>query len=300
MKVLIPFSGGINSSYSLWRWLKETDDEIHAFRQVEWFETEDRKVTAARNMVQWLKDNVRDFTFEEVETSSSKFDDDVKVPMRPGFTFKYNIKALIPRWETLIKKIDEIKPDAVVRGSALETSYNALFTVSYGDVRERMYNRDGVKFYLSGNRDLTQEVDHMNPSDPDEWMEKVWFPMTENFMGRFEQWEELPDGLKSLYEEPHKPRHDLTTTFCRDCLFEEVQEKRTDMTGREKDLAIAEVGLYGPYWREADPETHPGITASVRGSIELLKDHIGNSEDILDGLKYTKDFLENQYEPADT
>ena len=30
MKILIPFSGGINSTYSLYRWLTETDDDIIA------------------------------------------------------------------------------------------------------------------------------------------------------------------------------------------------------------------------------------------------------------------------------
>lgn len=274
MKILIPFSGGINSTYSLWRYLKETDHEIHSFRATEWFEAEERKAESARKMVQWLKDNVRDFTFEEVETAGSESDAPIKVPMRPGFKFEYNIRALVPRWEKLIEVIDDVKPDAVVRGSALETSYNALFSVSYGDIRERMYDRDGVKFYLSGNRDLTQEVDHMNPADPDEWMEKVWFPMTENFMGRFEQWEAIPDGLKALYEEPHKPRHNLLENNCRDCLFEEVQEHRTDLTGREKDLAIAEIGKYGPYWKDADPSAYPGARMSMRGSLELLKGYV--------------------------
>ena len=28
MRILIPFSGGINSTYSLYRWLTETDDDI--------------------------------------------------------------------------------------------------------------------------------------------------------------------------------------------------------------------------------------------------------------------------------
>ena len=30
MKILIPFSGGINSTYSLYRWLTETDNDIIA------------------------------------------------------------------------------------------------------------------------------------------------------------------------------------------------------------------------------------------------------------------------------
>ena len=38
MKILIPFSGGINSTYSLYRWLTETDAEVVARYADEEFE----------------------------------------------------------------------------------------------------------------------------------------------------------------------------------------------------------------------------------------------------------------------
>ena len=42
MKILIPFSGGINSTYTMWRWLTETDCEIVARYAVEEFESDNK------------------------------------------------------------------------------------------------------------------------------------------------------------------------------------------------------------------------------------------------------------------
>ena len=41
MKMLIPFSGGVNSTYAMWRWLTETDCEIVARYATEEFEKDD-------------------------------------------------------------------------------------------------------------------------------------------------------------------------------------------------------------------------------------------------------------------
>ena len=41
MKILIPFSGGVNSTYTMWRWLTETDYEIVARYAIEEYENDD-------------------------------------------------------------------------------------------------------------------------------------------------------------------------------------------------------------------------------------------------------------------
>ena len=75
-------------------------------------------------------------------------------------------------------------------------------------------------------------------------------------------------------------------------MFEEVQEHRTDLTGREKDLAIAEIGKYGPYWKDADPSAHPGARLSMRGSLELLKGYVDLAAETADGFDATIGELE--------
>lgn len=74
MKTLLSFSGGLDSTYVLWKLLKTTDDEITAmnidFRlskvainiQVEHCGYQE---IAGRDIVSWLKRNVRDFTYIE-------------------------------------------------------------------------------------------------------------------------------------------------------------------------------------------------------------------------------------------
>tara|TARA_R100001244_G_scaffold85152_1_gene65304 strand:- start:1036 stop:1890 length:855 start_codon:yes stop_codon:yes gene_type:complete len=278
MKVLIPFSGGVNSTYCLWRWLAETDHEIHAYRHTESFESEVRKQVSARKMIQWLKDNVRDFTFwEEEEVLPSH--PEVLFPVRKDFTNTWNIGTLIPRWKSQAELLDRIKPDALVKGVSLETAGYGYLPVRHAETRSSLYDRD-VKFYFAGNKTLDTPIDFMNPSDPDEWVEKVFYPMTENWIGRYEQWEAIPQSLKDLYEKPHDPIHEnYSELLCRDCLFEKVQELRTDLTGREKDLELARFSQHGPYWAEANSETYRPSSIINNSLVKMLKDHIAFSYD---------------------
>ena len=58
MKILIPFSGGINSTYSLYRWLTETDVDIVARGAYDEFESEEynsREIKKLREIVIFLK-----------------------------------------------------------------------------------------------------------------------------------------------------------------------------------------------------------------------------------------------------
>ena len=107
-KILIPFSGGINSTYALWRYLNETDHEIHSYRHTESFEAQDRKRTAALAMVDWLKANVRDFTFWE-ESGTLEQADDQHEPSRIGFTQTWNVGWILPRWEKQAQVLDSVQ-----------------------------------------------------------------------------------------------------------------------------------------------------------------------------------------------
>jgi tRNA U34 2-thiouridine synthase MnmA/TrmU len=44
MKIIIPFSGGVNSTYSLYRWLSETDADVLAYHSIDRWESEEANV----------------------------------------------------------------------------------------------------------------------------------------------------------------------------------------------------------------------------------------------------------------
>ena len=64
MKILIPFSGGINSTYSLYRWLTETDDDIIVRYAIDtWYPDYKNKKELDRisDVVLYLKSEVQTF-----------------------------------------------------------------------------------------------------------------------------------------------------------------------------------------------------------------------------------------------
>ena len=66
MKILIPFSGGINSTYSLYRWLTETDADIFVRYGVDRFENDNfnaEELERVRNVSHFLRKEYRDFDF---------------------------------------------------------------------------------------------------------------------------------------------------------------------------------------------------------------------------------------------
>jgi len=299
MKVLIPFSGGVNSTYGLWRWLNETDHEIHSYRHVEASEPEERKQITARNMVQWLKDNVRDFTFWEEEGIIGSFNaidkelgavqnplqqigDDIILPIRSGFRAMFTYKNLVPRWLKRIEIINRVQPDACLFGLSMELTNVDWASLRLPEIRDKFWNRENLSYYFIGNKVLDTPYPSayfLDPADPDEWIREKWDAIARNLTGRFEQWEAIPAELKAMYEVPHIPRCDHTEKFCLVCLWQDVQERRTDLTGREKDLALAELGNYGPFRGNADPETQP-VNAHLLANVQLVKDYLDWPEGI--------------------
>jgi len=268
-KILIPFSGGINSTYALWRYLNETDNEIHSYRHTETFEAQDRKRTAALEMVDWLKTNIRDFNFWEESEVLSEGGSRFMAP-RLGSSTEFNVGYIMPRWEKQAAILDTVQPDAVVRGYSLEQWTFDLTPVRMPEIRNRLFDRD-VKTYAAGHPTLETEIDFMNPVDPAEWMAQVWRPLGQVVTGRFEQLEALPQPLQDLREkecdEYHPP--DVNGRRCRECLYEDLLERRPDLTGREKDQELARLGQYGANFADADLDTYLPVSAICSALMEL-------------------------------
>ena len=268
MKILIPFSGGINSTYALWRYLAETDHEIHAYRHTEVFEAQDRKRTAALAMVEFLKTNIRNFTFWE-ESGTLPDAPDQHEPVRLGFEQTFNAGRLLPRWEKQAQLLDSVEPDAVVRGSSLEGFAFDIYPVALADVRDRLFNRNVLTF-VAGHPTLATAIDFMNPTDPAEWVAAVWRPLGEIITGRFEQLEALPQALQDLREKECDEYHAHDGGFrCRECLYDDLIERRTDLTGREKDRELARLGQYDSAYANADAATYIPIIAICDALIDL-------------------------------
>ena len=86
MKILIPFSGGINSTYSLHRWLTETDADVIVRYSYEQFESEEynsREYKKLQDIILFLKSEVRDFDFQIRNWPIDYVEE--RVPIRDGF-----------------------------------------------------------------------------------------------------------------------------------------------------------------------------------------------------------------------
>lgn len=246
-KVLIPFSGGINSTYALHRWLTETDHEIVAIYGLEsWVGANDgdnwrqsRETTAVNNMVDWLKSNCRDFTFEQKDDWPVVVED--MQPVRVGFTETRNYGIVAARYQGYSNIIDAHAPDIFVPGISLEnTSTDCEPTLRH------LYLRDGMQVVYAGSRTLDAIAE---PLDYD--------AVAATLMGRFEQLEVIPADLKALMAIRCDINHAPGTEFtCLNCGYEKTREALADMTGAEFDAMFAEYGSYGPYRADADPETY--------------------------------------------
>ena len=248
-KVIIPFSGGVNSTYALHRWLTETDHEIIAtYSEEEWFDVSSdsergsREKTAAQNMVDWLKSNVRDFTFEVVQWPNSYVEN--RVPIREGFTETVNLGILEPRYAGYKSLIDRHLPDGIVIGISLENTA----TDSYERLRA-VFETDGVDIYFAGSPTL-------DPITKGEAFNHDAIAAT--LYGRFEQLEAIPADLQALMAKPKcemcdKPGFEFS---CLPCGYQKTRETFSDMTGKEFDEMFAQYGSYGPWRSEADPATY--------------------------------------------
>ena len=245
-KVLIPFSSGINSTYALFKFLSETDHEVIAtYAKESWVGhaqdpwRQSRETRSVEDKVNWLKSNVRDFTFE-TNTDWPVVTEDIR-PVREGFTQTHDYGIVKARYEGFNNLIQAHDPDIFVHGLSLENT-----ATDCDPVYKDLYWRDGVRVVYAGSRDL-------QPTSRDADYNTV----AATFCGRFEQLESIPTALQDLTapkcEVDHPPGMEWT------CLihgFELSRKALSHLSGREVDEIFAEYGKYGAYRSEADPETY--------------------------------------------
>ena len=245
MKILIPFSGGINSTYSLYRWLTETEDQVVVRTAVDqWYDDKhnDIELDRARQIVLYLKSTIRDFEFELTEWPSNYVKEEH--PIRPGFKLgMWDVGKVRPRYEGFYQWIKETNVDGFSFGLSLE---NTAMDCGYNTLRS-VVEQDGVDIYLAGMPDLTPVA---KGADFD------WEEVSRNMIGRFEQYESLPEELQKLTQ-----RHNMSTcddVHCRSCQYQRSYEKFVSdgKTGRDLDLFCAKHGCYGPWRDQADPKTY--------------------------------------------
>jgi len=265
MKVIIPFSGGVNSTFALHRWLTETDHDIVAIYGIEsWVGVangdswrQSRETTAVNAMVDWLKSNCRDFTFEQKDDWPVVVED--MQPVRVGFTEEHNYGIVNARYQGYSAIIDAHSPDIFVPGVSLEnTSTDCEPTLRH------LYRRDGMQVVYGGSRTLDAITE---PLDYD--------AVASTLMGRFEQLEAIPSDLKALMalkcDADHLPEYKI---FCLNCGYEMCREKLSNMTGAEVDNLFAEFGQYGQYRDQADPATYKYRGVPYRKFYEITESEL--------------------------
>lgn len=262
-KVLIPFSGGVNSSYALWRWLAETNHEIVAvYAEEDWQKilTSDpwrfvREKNAAVKMVDWLKTNTRDFTFEQTEWSMPYTEN--RQPIRPGFSETWNVGIVEPRYRGTAELIEQYKPDSLVWGMSLE---NTSHDCGYYALRSHI-EVDGVDLYLAGSANLFEPVAKGDAFD--------WEAVSSTLIGRYQQLEEMPEAFKSLMAPKFDKGEDSWTDLGTG--YDMVRAKLTDVPGKDLDQMFAKYGSYGKWRSEADPTTYMYRGFPYRKFAEILE-----------------------------
>jgi hypothetical protein len=246
-KVLIPFSGGINSTYALHRWLTETAHDIVAVYALEswvglnngdsWRQS--RETSAVNEMTAWLKTNCRDFTLEQKTDWPAVVED--RRPVRVGFTETHDYGIVSARYQGYSAIIDAHSPDIFVPGVSLENT-----ATDCEPVLRHHYLRDGMQVVYAGSRTLDPVVEPLD-----------YNAVAASLMGRFEQLEAIPADLKALMALKCDLDHGAGMDWsCLVCGYEKSREALASMSGSEFDAMFAEYGKYGAWRSEADPATY--------------------------------------------
>ena len=257
MKILIPFSGGVNSTYSLYRWLTETDADVFVRYGFDQFENDDyrsEELERVQNVSHFLKKQYRNFNLEMGEFPKEYVEE--RIPIRSGFKKgKFNIGALKPRYFGITKWCFETNADAVSIGVSLENTSTQGYELSR---RESGIENIGVDIYLGGVREL------------------IPVPIGNNFhynvvakemTGRFEQYEFLPKKLQDLCV-----RSNSESRAGREMAYWRTYQifVKEGKTGRDFDLYCAKHGSYGPWRHEVDPETYMYRGRGEDGNLHYL------------------------------
>ena len=234
MKVLMPLSGGVNSTYISEKWLRETDHEMVGF----YIKESEKEVSAVQNIYAWLMENRRDFVLIEPMLHPIE---SCKFPVRVGFTEMREAGRLKARHATAIAAAKNLNVDAVVWGSSLENDHSDLrhyFAPMWEDLDAEIY------FGSSTNWQTPNSFANFPTG-----LEKN--ELSTSLMGRFEQYEALPGALRALVYRCKCGDLDK----CIACGYWDAFE-HSGMTGRDFDLFMAEKTCAGPWRDKADPKIY--------------------------------------------
>lgn len=257
-KICIPFSGGINSSYSLYRWLSETDHEIIAlYCDEQWADQQrrDQEAAQANVVADWLKSNVRDFKLHNIGWPKRYVEE--AAPLRAGFEATMNVGIVKPRYYGYAKIIKLYEPDAIVVGISLENT-----AVDTYQMFRHLFETPEVDIYLSG-------VEAMEPvAQGDEF---DWEAVAASMIGRFEQLEALPAGLLDVINvvDPTQADNPWSLRWAYKRAYDAFVAQ--GKTGKEFDLWCAQKGNYGPWRSVADPLTQGYRCAGEESVFDYLK-----------------------------
>ena len=240
-KICIPFSGGVNSSYVLWRWLSQTDHDIVAsYSNETWASQEQRNQEAAQAqlVIDWLKANVRDFTSETISWPVNY--ESLFAPVRIGFTKEMNVGVVKPRYSGYANLIQRHNPDGIVIGMSLENT-----AVDTYPMFKHLFETPDVDIYLAGNP-VMEPVAQGDAFD--------WDAVATTMIGRFEQFEAMPSGLQAVVNlvDPAKEQDISDRRWAYKRGYDAFVA--SGKTGRDFDLHCAEKGNYGQWRSAADPE----------------------------------------------
>jgi len=234
MKVLMPLSGGVNSTYIAEKWLRETDHEMVGF----YIKESEKEVSAVQNIYAWLRDNRRDFVLIEPMLNPIE---SCKLPVRVGFTEMREMGKLKARHATAIAAAKDLNVDAVVWGSSLENSHSDCLHYF-----STMWDELDSEIYFGSSREWqTPKTFHDCPKGLEV------SELSNSLMGRFEQYEALPGALRSLVYRCECGDLDK----CIPCGYWDAFE-HSGMTGRDFDQLMAEKTCAGTWRHLADPETY--------------------------------------------
>ena len=234
MKILIPFSGGVNSAYAAWWFAANTSNEVvlRFLREANFTVEENiEKENHAVAVSNWLRANVRECEFSAVDATVGHIKK--MVPVREGFQKQTDIGARIALHSEIAAWADDF--DAVVFGRSLEntTCDTAIYT-------RNIWADTGTQVMWAGWPNMGEIVPHDFDFDA----------VAATLTGKWEQYEQLPEALQTTVLS-----HDCDDHWCIRCAYRRGYEHfvASGLTGRDFDQWCAEKGDYGQWRSEADP-----------------------------------------------
>lgn len=268
MKVLIPFSGGINSTYALWKWLSETDAEVYARFATEGYLSAGRRSSdekAADKIALRLQNTVRSFDYEKTNWPVPY--EANHLPIRSGFSNTVDYGICAPRYLGYAQMSAALGVDAIVLGISLENTATDIHP-TYKSVIER----PDLSIYHAGSAEWDVPVPRGEAFNYETEAPKM--------IGRFEQLAALPADIASLIEGcPEKHKLSKVSPLCNSCLYRAVSETDVGLTPREIDQYFAQQGHYGVWRSEADPATYVWRNRPYDAAVRLLGHTLDNLPD---------------------